>query len=121
MKGVTFKGIDLLCAQLIKSRNSATAVDRVVGDGIKHRIIDGDTLPLVIQRINTTTNGGWCLALQILQSEQLKKNGIKRDNSIWRIVEQGSPKEAKTQQVVHEALRGVFSPPNSGRPASRPR
>ena len=77
MRPVSFRLIDLFCVQLLQSRLDPARVDKLIADGIRQRVVDKDTLPLIIQK-TAVGSGEWCLALRVLQSKDKKTTSPQR-------------------------------------------
>jgi hypothetical protein len=107
MKPVSFRLIDALCAQLLQSKGDPIRVEKVIADGIRQRVIDKDTLPLLIQK-TAVSSGEWCLALCVLQSKQLDVHRIRRDDTIWAILDKGVPNHEASKQAARKALQCIY-------------
>lgn len=109
MKHISFRSIDALCAQLLGARGSSSGprIDKLVSDGIRHRVLDKASLPLIIRKVSANP-GGWCLALRVLQSKQLDIHMVKRDENIWRIVDDAVPKNDLSKKSTFDALRAIY-------------
>lgn len=108
MKPVSFRLIDLFCVQLLQSRLDPARVDKLIADGIRQRVVDKDTLPLIIQK-TAVGSGEWCLALRVLQSKHLDTHRIRRDDTIWSILDKGVPDNDASKQAAHKALQRIYS------------
>lgn len=106
MKGYSFSSIEKLCGQLLRSSSSRVLVDRTLSDGIRQRTLDKDTLPMLVQRL-AKQNGGWVLALQVLESSQLDRHHIRRDENIWKIVERSVPPAGN--KAATDCLKRVYA------------
>lgn len=107
MKQISFRMIDTLCAQLLQAKHDTARVDKLIAGGIRQCIIDKDTLPLIIQR-TAVTQGEWCLALRVLQSQHLDTHRVRRDDSIWAIVDKGVPDNAASKNSARKALQAIY-------------
>lgn len=124
MSKISFRNIDNICQQLAGWNGNGAVVDKIVGDGIRQRVIDRASLPLVIQKLSSSTGargggggGGWALALRTLESEQLDRHRVTRDPNIWRIIDAGLPaNDPACKDLVDRKLRGIFNkkPPSGG-------
>lgn len=109
MKPASFRLIDALCAQLLQAKAQPARVEKLIADGIRQRVLDKDTLPLVVQK-TAVSNGEWCLALQILQSKHLDNHRIRRDANMWSIIDKGVPNTEVSKQAAQKALQAIYGP-----------
>ncbi|KAK7202017.1 hypothetical protein NESM_000270000 [Novymonas esmeraldas] len=107
MRQVSFRVIDALCTQLLQAKHNAARIDKILADGIRQRVVDKDTLPLIIQK-TAVTQGEWCLALRVLQSSHLDTHRIRRDDSIWAIVDKGVPDDVASKSASQQALQAIY-------------
>ncbi|CCW66255.1 unnamed protein product [Phytomonas sp. Hart1] len=107
VKPIAFRGIDELCKKLIACKSNNALVGKVIGDGIRKRVVDADSLPLIMQRLSTT-HSEWALALEVLASDRLDQHGIRRDDNIWKIIESGVPKGGESEASVIASLRKIY-------------
>ncbi|KPI89525.1 hypothetical protein ABL78_1401 [Leptomonas seymouri] len=107
MKPASFRLINALCAQLLQAKSEPTRVEKLIADGIRQRVVDKDTLPLIIQK-TAVSNGEWCLALRILQSKHLDTHRLRRDDTIWSIIDKGVPNNDASKQAAQVALQKIY-------------
>ncbi|KAG5495141.1 hypothetical protein JKF63_02195 [Porcisia hertigi] len=107
MRYTSFRMIDSLCAQLLQAKHDFVKVDKIIADGIRQSILDKDTLPLIIQK-TAVTEGEWCLALRVLQSQHLDRHRLRRDDNIWAIVDRGVPDNAASKSAAQRALQDIY-------------
>ncbi|CCW63166.1 unnamed protein product [Phytomonas sp. EM1] len=106
-RSIAFRGIDKLCRRLIACKANNALVEKVIGEGIRQRVVDADSLPLIAQRLSTT-HGEWVLALEVLASERLDRHGIRRDDNIWKIIESGVPDAMESKAAAAASLRKIY-------------
>lgn len=107
MRQISFRAIEELCAQLLQAKRDAARVNKLIADGIRQRLVDKDTLPLIVQK-TAVTRGEWCLALQVLQCPHLDTHRVRCDDSIWSIVDKGVPNDAVSKAAAHKALQALY-------------
>ncbi|CAJ1033561.1 hypothetical protein IOCL2690_000726400 [Leishmania lindenbergi] len=107
MKQISFRMIDRLCTQLLQEKHDTSRVDKLMAGGIRQGIVDKDTLPLIIQK-TAVTQGEWCLALCVLQSQHLDAHRVRRDHNIWAIVDRGVPDNAASRNAARKALQAIY-------------
>lgn len=103
-----FKDIDKVCLELLKlNRNDNQALRKLVNDSIRLKVINKDTLPLILQRC-ALRHGDWQLALQILQCDALNKKDFQLDENIWRIVHRSVPAHPEAKSTASKVLAEIF-------------
>lgn len=107
MRQVPFRLIDLLSAQLLQATRDPARVEHLISAGIRQRVIDKDTLPLLVQKTVKGT-GAWCLALRVLQSRHLAAHHIRVDESIWSMVESAVPENDVSKEAARTALKQIY-------------
>ncbi|KPA81167.1 unspecified product [Leptomonas pyrrhocoris] len=107
MKPASFRLIDILCSQLLQAKLEPVRVDKLIADGIRQRVVDKDTLPLIIQKA-AVGKGEWCLALRVLQSKHLDTHRIRRDDTIWSIIDKGLPNNDASKKAAQVALQKIY-------------
>ncbi|CAD2217660.1 hypothetical protein AGDE_11186 [Angomonas deanei] len=103
MKSINFRSIDKLCSLLLASGGNHAKVESIVGSGIRQRVIDKDSLPLIVQRLAGQGNQ-WQTALLVLQSRQLASHNIARDPSMWKTLERAIPEDVKAKENVRPVI-----------------
>ncbi|KAH9578433.1 hypothetical protein LSM04_008367 [Trypanosoma melophagium] len=102
MKRLPLRELSRLSEKLQSSGGPNTKVQRVIAEGIRSRVLDNKTLPLLLQRLALT--GNWRLSIQVLQSDLLDKHYIRRDENIWMMLERAAPCE-ESRQTVRQTLQ----------------
>ncbi|CBH09325.1 hypothetical protein, conserved [Trypanosoma brucei gambiense DAL972] len=106
MKHMPFREIAQLCCRLQSSQGNDTRIQSAVIDSIRSQVLDGSTLPLVMQRL--VKDGNWKLALCVIKSHHLDKAGIRRDHNIWPIMERAAPCD-ESRSAMRKALITLFA------------
>lgn len=107
MRQVPFRLIDVLSAQLVQAKREPARIESLIATGIRQRVIDKDTLPLLVQK-TVRGSGEWCLALHVLQSAALSTHRIRIDESIWAVVENAVPENDVSKEAAREALKRIY-------------
>ncbi|ORC90660.1 uncharacterized protein TM35_000084580 [Trypanosoma theileri] len=106
MKGLPIREVSRLSEKLQSSGGGNTKVQHIIAEGIRSRVLDKKTLPLLLQRLALT--GNWRLSMQVVQSDLLDKHHIRREENIWKILEHAAPCE-ESRQTVRQTLRQLYA------------
>ncbi|KEG11951.1 hypothetical protein DQ04_02121020 [Trypanosoma grayi] len=95
-----------LCARLQASQGSDAKVQHAVAEAIRTRVLDSNTLQLLVQRLAHA--GNWQLALRVLQSKLLDRHRVARDHNVWPLLQRAAPCD-ESRRAVEEALRLLYA------------